>query len=319
MRTVAPKRGKVVAVHQKKVQTVVAKNRNFLVVNAFADGAFGGNPAGVFPDAQGLDDVTMQAYAKQLNLVETVFLTKSAEADYRLRYFTPNGEVPIAGHPSVAAWMALHHKKLIDTSKKSHYTQINKAGTQEIQFDVSNSDQPMVTMKQPTPRFLEGQFDAEHVASVLGIEEKHIDTQLPIHAVDCGLGHLIVPIRTLEALMMIKRHVEPLRKLCQQAGVREAQIFCFETLNKSYNIHTRNICPREGLEDPACGNGNGALAAYLGRYCWTERKDFTIRAEQGNIVHMPSVIYTRAVRTGKQFEVYVGGTAVVMLEGEFKV
>lgn len=302
-----------------EVLQVVEKNRKFVVVNAFADGPFGGNPAAVFLNSKGLDDATMQAYARQMNLVESVFLTPSAEADFRLRFFTPNGEVPIAGHPSIAAWIALHHQKVIDVSKKTKYTQINKAGVQEIQFDMSEKDNPIVTMKQPSPRFLEVQFDSELVASVFSIEEKQIDSQLPIHAVDCGLGHLIVPVRSLDALMRVRRNVEPLRKLCQQAGVREAQLFCFETLNKNYNIHTRNLCPREGLEDPACGNGNGALAAYLSRYCWTERRDFTIRAEQGNVVNMPSVIFARAVRNGREVEVFVGGNGVTMLEGQFCV
>jgi trans-2,3-dihydro-3-hydroxyanthranilate isomerase len=298
---------------------VVDKEKKFLVVNAFADGPFGGNPAGVFPDAYGLDDATMQSFARQLNLVESVFVTPSAEADYRLRYFTPNGEVPVAGHPSLAAWIALSHQKQIDATKKTKYTQINKVGTQDIEFDLSKPEHPIVTMKQPPPRFLEGAFDSEYVASVFSIDEKYIDTQLPIHAVDCGLGHLIVPLRTLDGLMRVRRNIEPLRKLCQQAGVREAQLFCFETLNKTYNIHTRNLCPREGLEDPACGNGNGALAAYLSRYCWTERKDFTVRAEQGHIVNLPSIIYSRAIRNGKQVDVSVGGTGVVMLEGQFLV
>jgi len=297
---------------------VVTENTKFIVVNAFAEGAFGGNPAGVFPDAEGLDDETMQAMARQLNLVESVFVLPCEEADVHLRYFTPNGEVPVAGHPSVATWLALLHLNRID-AKQPHYTQKNLAGIQDIEIDLNQTPGPVITMKQPQPEFLEGNFNSAVVAETFGLRETDLDDQLPIQAVDCGLGHLIVPVRTLDALMRAQRNIEQLRQICQKARVREAQLFCFETINKEYDIHTRNLCPRQGLEDPACGNGNGALGAYLGRYYWTQKKDFTIKCEQGHIVKMPSMIQTRTVRNGRIIDVYVGGTGIVMLEGTFLV
>jgi len=78
------------------------ENKNFLVVNAFAVRPFGGNPAGIFPHAEGLSDEEMQLIARQLNLVETVFVFRGTEpnVDRHLRYFTPLKELPIAGHPT---------------------------------------------------------------------------------------------------------------------------------------------------------------------------------------------------------------------------
>ena len=91
-------------------------SRNFYIVNAFTDKPFGGNPAGVFLNASGLSDQQMQAIAKQLNLVETVFITplNAKEADFELRYFTPHKELPIAGHPTIAAWCALAYAGQVD-------------------------------------------------------------------------------------------------------------------------------------------------------------------------------------------------------------
>ncbi len=106
-----------------------AHNKKFLVVNAFADGPFGGNPAAVFPEATDLDSDTMQSFARQLNLVESVFVMPAhCGADFRLRYFTPNGEIPVAGHPTIAAWLALIHQQMIEGDSRTNYRQVNLAG-----------------------------------------------------------------------------------------------------------------------------------------------------------------------------------------------
>jgi trans-2,3-dihydro-3-hydroxyanthranilate isomerase len=289
-------------------------------VNAFANGPFGGNPAAIFPNAVGIDDGTMLAYAKQLNLIETVFvLPGKGDVDFQLRYFTPGAEIPVAGHPTIAAWIAIEHEELIDVKQRTSYVQSNLAGTQEIEIDGSDPGNPVVTMKQPPPRFLDAQFSKEQVASVFGVSIDDLDVNLPVRVVDVGLGHVIVPLRSLDALFRVTRQIEPLRQLVESAGVREAQLFCFEAIDKSLDMHTRNLCPRDGLEDPACGNGNGALTAYLSQFCWPDKKEFTLKIEQGNIVQMPSIIHTRAVRKNESVDVYVGGGGVVMLEGLFLV
>ena len=299
---------------------LIAQNRQFVVVNAFANGPFGGNPAAVFTNASGLENETMQAFARQLNLVETVFvLPGEGDSDFRLRYFTPNAEIPVAGHPSIATWLALVHKQMIDAQKRTSYRQANLAGIQEIEIDYSDPNNPVVTMKQPPARFLDTSCTKEQVASVFAISVDDLDQTLPIRAVDTGLGHLIVPLRSLDALFRVKRQIELLRELCKSANIREAQLFCFETTNNSYDMHTRNLCPRDGLEDPACGVGNGALSAYMSKFCWTTKTDFNLKIEQGTIVQMPSLIHTRTIRKDQTIDVFVGGAGAIMLEGNFLV
>ncbi|HEY9715581.1 MAG TPA: PhzF family phenazine biosynthesis protein, partial [Chroococcales cyanobacterium] len=278
------------------------------------------NPAAVFTEAAGLDDETMQAFARQLNLVESVFVWPGNDsADFRLRYFTPHGEIPVAGHPSIAAWLAMIHTGKVVAMTRSRFRQVNLAGVQEIEIDGSNIQNPVVTMKQPPARFLEGRCENGDVASVFDLSIDDIDGEFPVRAVDTGLGHLIVPLRSLAALMKVKRNIEPLRHLCQSMGVREAQLFCFETFDPSAAIHTRNLCPREGLEDPACGVGNGALSAYLARYAWSSKAQFSLTIEQGNVVSMPSLINTSTIVKDGAAEVFVGGGGTVMLEGNFLV
>ena len=73
----------------------------YRIVNVFAETPFGGNPLAVVEHAEGLDDITMQAIARQFNLSETTFIFPSTTAAARVRIFTPTYEMPFAGHPTL--------------------------------------------------------------------------------------------------------------------------------------------------------------------------------------------------------------------------
>lgn len=290
----------------------------FQVVNSFAAKEFGGNPAGVFTDAQLLKSDTMQAIARQMNLVETVFVLPPSlpEADFRLRYFTPEEELPVAGHPTIAACVALNDIGRIHPEIKQVYRIETEKGVVNARL-YGSGDELNVFMELPAPVFGEAAAERCEVASVLGLNEDELMPDLPVAPVDTGLGHLIVPVKSLRSLMRVTRNAAPLRSLCDRFGMREVQAFTFETNNTGNQLYTRNICPREGLEDPACGSGNGALAAYLAKYRYAARESFEVRAEQGDTVNMPSLIICRAERCGGEWTVSVGGPGRVMIRGRF--
>ncbi|SMC89812.1 PhzF family phenazine biosynthesis protein [Sporomusa malonica] len=289
--------------------------REFFVVNSFASKPFGGNPAAVVTDANGLDKSTMQKIARQFNLVETVFVVqeKSGEADFHLLYFTPAEELPVAGHPTIAAILALVECRTIDLHTKSSITIRTGAGKQEIL--IKNESQPTVLMQQPKPEYLPIVHDRQDITAILGINNDDLYPDLPIQPINTGLGHLIVPVKSLAALMKIERRVSLLKTACRRLGVREVQAFTFETYEPGYNLHTRNICPREGLEDPGCGVGNGALGAYLAEHY--SKGDISVRAEQGTIVDMPCIIDIYVVKGEQGVAVSIGGTGKVMMKGQF--
>jgi PhzF family phenazine biosynthesis protein len=84
--------------------------RRFTQVDVFTDTPLLGNPLAVVHDASGLSDAQMQAFARWTHLSETTFLLPptDAAADYRVRIFTPGGELPFAGHPTLGschAWL----------------------------------------------------------------------------------------------------------------------------------------------------------------------------------------------------------------------
>lgn len=82
-------------------------NYSMIQVDAFTGQPLGGNPCAVFFDTGDLDDATMLAIAKEMNLSETAFLRRSQRAAFAARYFTIAGEIPFAGHPTVASVYAM--------------------------------------------------------------------------------------------------------------------------------------------------------------------------------------------------------------------
>src|SRR3972149_12169165 len=79
----------------------------FVQLDVFTSRPLAGNLLAVFPDATGLDAVTMQALAREMNLSETTFVTPSSSATRRVRFFTPAAEIPLAGHPTIGTWWML--------------------------------------------------------------------------------------------------------------------------------------------------------------------------------------------------------------------
>jgi trans-2,3-dihydro-3-hydroxyanthranilate isomerase len=157
------------------------------------------------------------------------------------------------------------------------------------------------------------------VVQTLGITEEDLISNLPIQAVDSGLEHLIVPVKSLNSLMTIKREIESLQQLCNNLKVRGIQAFTFETYEDSSDLHTRNIWPKVGIEDPACGMGNAALGAYLAKNNYLNQEKDYMLAEQGMIVDMPSQIEIFVSKQSEEVEIFIGGTGKIVIEGSYYI
>ena len=289
----------------------------FFVMNAFAERPFGGNPAAVFPDAREIPEEQLQPIARQLNLVETVFAYPVGVdgVDYRLRYFTPLGELPIAGHPTVATWVALAELGVLRLEGRSVFTQQTGAGRQQVAV-TRCENRYVVSMKQPPPTYTGVIADTHRVAVACGLSRVDLDETLPVQGVSVGLGHIIVPVKDLKTLMQATMRIAELRDVCSEIHMREVQLFTFEALDSGMDLYTRNFTPREGLEDPACGNGNGALGAYLAETKYKHCTEFRLMAQQGHGMHMPAVIRIDVTRDGLGHpEVSIAGSAIRMVEG----
>ena len=282
----------------------------YTIVNSFTNIKFKGNPAGVVLVKEFPKESVMQEVAKQLNLVETVFVRRDsiAEQKYTMRYFTPQKELPVAGHPTIAALKVIH--KNYNIHSEIDITILTKGKLLKGTIEKTNSEGNTVYSLNMS-EIVHGSIieDRKAITEVLGILENDLIEDLPVKVVDAGLGHIVVPVKTKEALFQIKRNMQPLKEVCQLYGAREVQAFTFDTVEAENDLHTRNICPREGVEDPACGVGNSALLSYLSSIS-IDKLEFSI--EQGYINDFQSIIKGMIV---SKSNVRIGGYATIMAEG----
>ncbi len=116
-------------------------------LNIFAKTADGGNPAGVVLDADFLSLDEMQKIAKKVGFSETAFVQKSNNADFKVIFFTPNGEVDLCGHATVAVFYLLAEKGIIQAGE---YTQETKAGILKVECRGDG----VIYMNQCNPKFM---------------------------------------------------------------------------------------------------------------------------------------------------------------------
>ena len=175
--------------------------RRFVQVDVFTDTPFCGNPLAVILDGQGLTGEQMQAIAREMNLSETTFVLPSTDpaAHAKVRIFTPQLELPFAGHPVVGTSYVLATEGLIPHRGERFEIGL-ELGIGVVPVAIACADEVVtqVTMTQPAPQFLAilPPADVGQLASGLGLDPQDIlSTGLPAQLVSTGLPQLMVPVR----------------------------------------------------------------------------------------------------------------------------
>jgi len=282
--------------------------RDAYLVDAFTDEPTCGNPAGVVPDADGLDAEQMQALANELGASETAFVRSSDEADRQIRYFTPETEVDLCGHATIASHALLFEQGVIEAGQ---HTMETEAGV----LDISISEDGMVWMTQNAPRVRELDVDLGRVAEALGVDPDSISAVgLPIAWTSTGLPFLAVPIEYFSDLSSLDPDFRAIEALCDEHGATGIYAFTFDTLAGDSTLHGRMFAPGAGVdEDPVTGTASGAVGAYLDHQGALE-DTAAMTFEQGHFLDRPGTV---SVSVGA--EVKVGGRAVTTLSGSIVV
>jgi len=273
-------------------------------LNAFAKTPEGGNPAGVVLDADELTEEDMQAIAKEAGFSETAFVRKSAKANFKVQFFTPNAEVDLCGHATIATFTLLTRQKIIQAGR---YTQETKAGVLGIEVMEDQS----VFMDQKLPEYFE-EIDKAAVAKTLAIPPHFIRGDLPVQVVSTGLRDIMIPIRRLEELLQIQPDFEKVKALSQKFNVVGYHLFTPE-IKFGGTAHCRNLAPLYEIdEEAATGTSSGALAAYLFKYGQIAKEEMgRLVFEQGYSMNRPSEIKAKLeAEAGEITRVQVGGTAI---------
>jgi trans-2,3-dihydro-3-hydroxyanthranilate isomerase len=256
----------------------------------------------VFTDGRGVEDETMQAIARELNLSETVFVLPPVEGGHaRLRIFTPVMELPFAGHPVLGSAFVLGAPLQLGEIRLE-----TGSGVVPIQLEREGARISFGWMVQPVPRW-EPYSDADELLALLGVE-----SQLPVELYALGPGHVFVALQSVDEVSALSPDFGALARLTQ-AGVN-----CFAGSGSSWK--TRMFAPGSGVaEDPATGSAAGPLAIHLARHGRIAFGD-EIEISQGVEVGRPSTLYARAFGEGDRIDrVEVGGSAVIVARGEFRL
>ncbi len=296
--------------------------RRIFQVDAFTNEIFGGNPAAVVLDADGLTKNQMQKIAREMNLSETAFVFKSSsdEYDYEVKFFTPLEEVELCGHATIATFYLMASKGIIKPLDDIvRVEQKTLAGILPVDIFFKNKKVYKIMMTQSSPQKLDTFYNVREIASILGIEAENIGINtkevLPM-TYSTGLSDIIVPIKSEDILSKMKPDFKRISQYSSDKAVVGIHAFTMKPGDKD-SIYCRNFAPAYGIdEESATGTANGALSAYI---IDNNLLDFTdnrleITIKQGQYMERPSYINILVEREEK-IKIKVGGEAVIVFEG----
>ncbi len=288
----------------------------FMQVDAFTDRPLGGNPCAILFDTDAMDDVTMLAIAREMNLSETSFVRRSQIADFGVRYFTPSEEIPLAGHPTIATTFALVDSgRLMLSGEFTIITLELKVGVIHVEIYSKGRSVERIIMHQKKPEFLKI-YDPAAVMPIFGLRADDVLPNCYLQTVSTGTPQLMVPVKSLEALRRIQVDAFAFKKLRDTSDFFSVHLFCLEGVTKEGQTFARHFAtPPDVLEDPFTGSATGGMAAYLWHYGLIENSCFI--AEQGHWMNRPGKAIVEIIGSREDIQaVKVGGAAVTLIRGE---
>jgi trans-2,3-dihydro-3-hydroxyanthranilate isomerase len=294
------------------------QNIKFYQVDAFTDQAFGGNPAGVVPEAAFLEEEEMQLAAREFNLSETAFLSPSdsENADFRVRYFTPSCEIDFCGHATLsAAWIMASESDWLKHSREIRFE--TNIGIVPVTFQTAGGKLLSAEMTQISPKVKEIEYVLEDLCRMIGISSADIDERYPVRLGYTGNWHLLVPLKTREAIDQAAPQFDLVEEHNRRLGISTTHLFTFDAKGMEYDIYTRDFAPAAGIsEDPVTGSANGALAGYLMLERILEHgRSHKLVIGQGHAAGRPGLLEAGVSSDGENIRITVGGRAVTVISG----
>ena len=296
------------------------RSYEFWRVDVFAARPLEGNPLAVFPRAQGLSDREMLAIAREMNISETTFVLppSKAGANYRNRIFTPGGEIPFAGHPSLGTAYVAAMEGLVPMAEGvvTVHQQIG-IGVLPLELHARGGIVDRVVMTQGTPRVEKPFGNVSALAKALGIAARDVTaTKLVPQVASTGAKALQVPVHSLDVVRDMAPEMGALAKLLSRIrGDVGVYAFAFEAEGDA-DLHARGFFPLAGVpEDPATGSAAGACGAYLAANRRLPPKEWFVIEQGAEVHHLSRIeVAVRAERNAPK-EVRVAGRVVPVMRG----
>jgi trans-2,3-dihydro-3-hydroxyanthranilate isomerase len=289
----------------------------YRLVDVFTSQRFSGNPLAVFTDARGLNTELMQRIAHELNHAETTFVFPPVDRthDYSVRIFSPQAELPTAGHPSIGTAFALAQEAAITPAPAPKRRLVFDEASGPVSVSMVS---PITTTKQELPLFGAEYPEPHTAAAVLSLGLDDLLPGLPVQAVASSVAYLLIPLINLEALQRIRLRTDIWERTIRRFEAPHIFAFCLGPESTGPTATARMFAPALGIsEAPATESACGPLAAYLVRHRLVPvRREHSFVFEQGAQIGRPSVIHVSAdEEEGAVTRLRIGGQCVVVGEG----
>ncbi|WP_256295746.1 PhzF family phenazine biosynthesis protein [Haloarchaeobius salinus] len=290
-------------------------SHEFHLCDVFATERYAGNQLAVVTDAGDLSTDEMQAVANEMNYSESTFVTGRDDDGWDVRIFTPNSEIPFAGHPTLGTAAVI--REHLAAAEPDPITLHLGVGDVPVRVEGDDED-PLYWMTQRPPEFGRT-FDRGTAAAALGLSVDDVRDDLPVQWVSTGLPTVVVPLRDRNALERAEVDPDGYAALTGDHDGKNVLAFCPEPRDSAHDYADRVFAPFYGVtEDPATGSSNGCLAGYLVRH---RDAPLDVVVEQGYEMGRPSLLHLVAgERDGSdgdgEIEVQVGGRVVPVARGE---
>lgn len=300
----------------------------YYLVDVFTTQKYGGNQLAVFVDFENkVSTENMFRIAKELNFPEITFIKENYNNEkFKVRIFTPEYEVPFAGHPSLGTAFIIS-KYLLPKPKENIILNLKHSNISIDLTSINDVDNSDFIMEQAEPEFITT-YKHQEIADGLDITLEVLNTQKPIEEISTGLPYIIIPIINLEKINQIKldsrKVIEFLTqkekyKTNSKTGLTTSLFFATEeTFEKLNSFNTRMFClENENLiEDSATGSANGCFLAYLLK---NKSPEISATVEQGFQMKRKSYINLDGKLKNGKYSLKIGGKVVDLSKGKWKV
>lgn len=284
----------------------------FFIVDVFAERRYAGNPLAVFLLDSDVPAAEMLQIAREIHFSESTFITPGLrDGGFDVRIFTPDREIPFAGHPTLGTAFVI--RNLLGWTSADRV--VLNLGVGQIPVDI---DGEVLTMQQKPPAFDRVIDDRARIASILSIDAGDLDARFPVQIVSTGLPSVIVPLKTRNAVGRCAIRHDLYQRFLDEGTQAALLVFAPEPENPQNDLRVRVFVDDYGFfEDPATGSANGNLAGYLLEHRYFDRTAIEYRVEQGYEMGRPSLLRVAAEKTGDDFVIRVGGRVFPVASGEW--
>jgi trans-2,3-dihydro-3-hydroxyanthranilate isomerase len=301
-------------------------NARYLTADVFTDERFGGNQLAVFPDAREISPELMPHIAREFNFSETTFVLPPDDPSHtaRVRIFTPGGELPFAGHPTIGTahvLAAIGAVKL--TGPDTHIVLEEIVGPVPVSIHSTNGqpESAMLTAAK-LPEIGPPPPAADTLAAMLSLAPGEVlDGDLSPQSVSCGTPFLFIPLRDRATVSRARLKLDLWESALGSYQTNKVFVFAKGGERATSDLHARMFAPGIGIaEDPATGSAAVGLAGYFGSR--DPLADGTLRwvVEQGFEMGRPSILEVEADKKGGRVTAArVGGRTVLICEGTMRL